>query len=68
MVRELLLADGIGVFDLGRLRSVDPGLSFGRGVQLLVADSDLADAIEMVAQAEASPSLRHFPQVADYSA
>jgi hypothetical protein len=34
--------------------SVGPGLSFGRGVSFLVADSDLADAIEAVTQAEAT--------------
>ena len=55
IVRELLLANGIAAFvisdDCG---SVDPGLSFGRGVQPLVADSDLAGAIQMIAEAEAN--------------
>jgi hypothetical protein len=55
IVRELLLTEGIQAFvisdDCG---SVDPGLAFGRGVQLLVAESDLADAIQVIAQAEAS--------------
>jgi len=48
IVRELLLASGIEAFvtsdDCG---SVDPALSFGRGVQLLVAlaDSELAEQV-----------------------
>lgn len=55
IVRALLLANGIAVFvisdDCG---SVDPGLSFGRGVQLLVAEGDLAGALQVIAQTEAS--------------
>lgn len=55
IVRKLLLANGIAAFvisdDCG---SVDPGLSFGRGVQLLVAEGDLADSIQIIAQTEAS--------------
>jgi hypothetical protein len=55
IVRELLSANGVEAFvisdDCG---SVDPGLSFGRGVQLLVAGVDRDDAVQIIAQTEAS--------------
>ena len=51
IVRELLLANGIDAFvisdDCG---SVDPALSFARGVQLLVAAADSAMAEDVIAQ------------------
>ena len=53
IVRELLLAHGIEAFvvsdDCG---SVDPALSFGRGVQLLVGSEDLEEARAIVIDAE----------------
>jgi len=55
IVRELLLGSGIEAFvtsdDCG---SVDPALSFGRGIQLLVGPSDAVRAEQIIVEGLAS--------------
>ncbi|HKQ62258.1 MAG TPA: DUF2007 domain-containing protein [Candidatus Polarisedimenticolaceae bacterium] len=56
IVRELLLANGIdAVVNSDDCGAVDPALSFGRGVQLLVAEEDVAQAEQAVLESEHAP-------------